>query len=136
MTVKQATSTVTSVINGDCDVAETAQVIEARNPSDLEEVLAEIRLATPEGFAQACRAARDGQPQWAATPAPGRGEVIANVAHLVRENKDELAAYMTREVGKTTAEALGEVQEVIDTCEFFLGEGRRLYGMTVPSEMP
>jgi len=136
MTVKQTTSTVTSVINGSRDVAPTDRVIEARNPSDLEEVLAEIRLATPEGFAQACRAARDGQPQWAATPAPGRGEVIANVAHLVRENKDELAAYMTREVGKTTAEALGEVQEVIDTCEFFLGEGRRLYGMTVPSEMP
>jgi aldehyde dehydrogenase (NAD+) len=62
--------------------------------------------------------------------------VIANVAHLVRENKSELATYITREVGKTTAEALGEVQEVIDTCEFFLGEGRRLYGMTVPSEMP
>ena len=43
---------------------------------------------------------------------------------------------MTREVGKPYAEALGEVQEVVDTCDFFLGEGRRLYGMTVPSEMP
>jgi acyl-CoA reductase-like NAD-dependent aldehyde dehydrogenase len=136
MTVEQATSTVTSVINGSGDAAPTARTIEARNPSNLEEVVAEIRLATPEGFARACRAAREGQPQWAASPAPVRGEVIANVAHLVRENKDELAAYITREVGKTTAEALGEVQEVIDTCEFFLGEGRRLYGMTVPSEMP
>ena len=47
-----------------------------------------------------------------------------------------LAALVTREVGKPTGEALGEVQEVIDTCEFFLSEGRRLYGMTVPSEMP
>jgi aldehyde dehydrogenase (NAD+) len=136
MTTREATSTVTSVINGSRDAAETAEVIEACNPSDLEELVAEIHLATPDGFAQACRAARAGQPEWAATPAPVRGEVIANVAHLVRENKEELAAYVTREVGKTTAEALGEVQEVIDTCEFFLGEGRRLYGMTVPSEMP
>src|SRR5215217_5609744 len=136
MTTREATATVSSVINGSRDAAQTAEVIEARNPSDLEELVAEIHLATPEGFARACRAARDGQPQWAATPAPVRGEVIANVAHLVRENKGELAAYITREVGKTTAEALGEVQEVIDTCEFFLGEGRRLYGMTVPSEMP
>src|SRR5215211_1867538 len=136
MTVKQTTSTVTSVINGSRDVAPTDRVIEACNPSDLEEIVAEVHLATPETFARACRAARDGQPQWAATPAPVRGEVIANVAHLVRENKEELASYVTREVGKTTAEALGEVQELIDTCEFFLGEGRRLYGMTVPSEMP
>jgi alpha-ketoglutaric semialdehyde dehydrogenase len=136
MTTREATSTVTSVIDGSRDAAETAQVIEARNPSDLREVVAEIHLATAESFARACRAARDGQPGWAATPAPVRGEVIANVAHLVRENKRELAAYVTREVGKTAAEALGEVQEVIDTCEFFLGEGRRLYGMTVPSEMP
>ena len=136
MTKRQATSTVTSVIDGSRDAAETAQVIEARNPADLDEIVAEIHLATPEGFARACRAARDGRPGWAATPAPVRGEVIANVAHLVRENKRELAAYVTREVGKTAAEALGEVQEVIDTCELFLGEGRRLYGMTVPSEMP
>src|SRR6266545_1351424 len=136
MTTDEATSTATSVINGGRDAAETSRVIEARNPSNLEEVVAEIHLATPEAFARACRAARDGQPQWAATPAPVRGEVIANVAHLVRENKDELAVYITREGGKTTVEALGEVQEVIDTCEFFVGEGRRLYGMTVPSEMP
>jgi alpha-ketoglutaric semialdehyde dehydrogenase len=62
--------------------------------------------------------------------------VIAQVAELVRRNKAALAAIVTREVGKPTGEALGEVQEVIDTCEFFLSEGRRLYGMTVPSEMP
>ena len=50
-------------------------------------------------------------------------------------NKDALARLVTREVGKPLAESLGEVQEIIDTCDFFLGEGRRLYGETVPSEM-
>jgi aldehyde dehydrogenase (NAD+) len=106
------------------------------NPADLEDVVAELRLAPPASFAAAASAARGAQPAWAATPAPVRGQVIANIAELTRRNKRALAAIVTREVGKTTTEALGEVQEMIDTCEFFLGEGRRLYGMTVPSEMP
>jgi aldehyde dehydrogenase (NAD+) len=64
-----------------------------------------------------------------------RGKVIAAVGRLVEDNKQALAELVTREVGKPMAEALGEVQEIIDTCDFFLGEGRRLYGQTVPSEM-
>jgi alpha-ketoglutaric semialdehyde dehydrogenase len=62
--------------------------------------------------------------------------VIANVGRLVEANKEALARLVTREIGKPYAEALGEVQEIVDTCDFFLGEGRRLYGQTVPSEMP
>jgi aldehyde dehydrogenase (NAD+) len=61
--------------------------------------------------------------------------VIAAIGRLVESNKDALADLIVREVGKPRAEALGEVNEVIDTCDFFLGEGRRLYGHTVPSEM-
>ncbi|MHB8457641.1 MAG: aldehyde dehydrogenase family protein, partial [Acidimicrobiales bacterium] len=60
---------------------------------------------------------------------------IAEIGRIVEANKDALARLVTREVGKPLAEALGEVQEIIDTCDFFLGEGRRLYGETVPSEM-
>src|SRR5207248_8853958 len=55
---------------------------------------------------------------------------------LVEDNKEALARLITREVGKPIRESRGEVQEVVDTCNFFLGEGRRLYGQTVPSEMP
>ena len=69
-------------------------------------------------------------------PAPARGRVIAQVGRLVEANKEALARLVTREVGKPYAESLGEVQEIVDTCDFFLGEGRRLYGQTVPSEMP
>jgi aldehyde dehydrogenase (NAD+) len=136
MTIERTTAKVTTTIDGAPPDEPPARTITSRNPADLSEVVAEVELASAETFAGACRAARRGQPEWAATPAPVRGEVIANVAHLVRENKRELADFVTREIGKTTVEALGEVQEVIDTCEFFLGEGRRLYGMTVPSEMP
>src|SRR5205823_5076822 len=74
--------------------------------------------------------------RWARVPAPVRGRVVAALGRLVESNKDTLAELVTREVGKPLAEARGEVQEIVDTCDFFLGEGRRLYGQTVPSEMP
>src|ERR687891_1552923 len=66
----------------------------------------------------------------------GATQTNYNPGRLVEANKDELARLVTDEIGKPRAEALGEVQEIIDTCDFFLGEGRRLYGQTVPSEMP
>ena len=84
----------------------------------------------------ACRTAAAAQREWAATPPPVRGQVVANIASLVAANKEALARVITREIGKPYAEALGEVQEVVDTAQFFLAEGRRLYGQTVPSEMP
>src|SRR5207249_7106516 len=84
----------------------------------------------------ACRTARAAQPAWARTPAPVRGRAVQQIGRLVEANKEALARLITREIGKPYAESLGEVQEVIDTCDFFLGEGRRLYGQTVPSEMP
>ena len=62
--------------------------------------------------------------------------MIAEAGRLFEANKEALARLVTREIGKPYAESLGEVQEIIDTCDFFLGEGRRLYGQTVPSEMP
>ena len=83
----------------------------------------------------AFRAATAAQKAWADTPAPVRGRVIAQVGRLVEANAEALADLVVREVGKPYAEALGEVQEIVDTCDFFLGEGRRLYGQTVPSEM-
>jgi acyl-CoA reductase-like NAD-dependent aldehyde dehydrogenase len=108
----------------------------SRNPARLDEVVAEARLADQALFVEACRVAREAQREWAATPAPVRGRVIAAVGRLVEANKEALARLVTREVGKPYAESLGEVQEIVDTCDFFLGEGRRLYGQTVPSEMP
>ncbi|MDT7616059.1 MAG: alpha-ketoglutaric semialdehyde dehydrogenase [Pseudonocardiales bacterium] len=87
-------------------------------------------------FVEACAVARDAQRAWAATPAPVRGRVVERIGRLVEANQEALARIVTRELGKPLAEARGEVQEVIDTCSFFAGEGRRLYGQTVPSEMP
>ena len=110
--------------------------ITSRNPADLSDVVTRVEVADVAAFTATCRTARDVQPTWARVPAPLRGRVIAQVGRLVEANKEALAALVTREIGKPRAEALGEVQEIVDTCDFFLGEGRRLYGQTVPSEMP
>lgn len=106
------------------------------NPARTDEVVARVGLADAATFADACRVAREAQREWAAVPAPVRGRVIASIGRLVEANAEALARLVTREIGKPYAEALGEVREIIDTCDFFLGEGRRLYGQTVPSEMP
>ena len=106
------------------------------NPADSSDQLGTTPASSVTDMVAAMRRAKAAQAQWAAVPAPARGRVIANVGRLVEKNKEALSRLITREMGKVYREALGEVQEVIDTCDFFLGEGRRLYGQTVPSEMP
>ncbi|HEV7208663.1 MAG TPA: aldehyde dehydrogenase family protein [Mycobacteriales bacterium] len=127
--------TVASLLDGEPVLGAPTSVIRSSNPARLDEVVAEVHLADAALFVEACRRARAAQRSWAEVPAPVRGRVIAAVGRLVEANKSALAALVTEEVGKPYAEALGEVQEIIDTCDFFLGEGRRLYGQTVPSEM-
>jgi aldehyde dehydrogenase (NAD+) len=127
--------TVRSVLAGEV-VVPVAGLQESANPADLGDTVAAVELTTAGGFVAAARAARSAAPAWAAVPAPVRGQVIASIGRIVQANKESLARLVTREIGKPLAEARGEVQEIIDTCDFFLGEGRRLYGETVPSEMP
>jgi aldehyde dehydrogenase (NAD+) len=112
-----------------------AGTLQSTNPARLDDVVGEVSLASAAQVVEAFRVAKEAQRAWAETPAPVRGRVIAQVGRVVEANKEALAALITREVGKPMAESLGEVQEIIDTCDFFLGEGRRLYGQTVPSEM-
>ena len=110
-------------------------VYRSTNPADLDDLVAEIELGDATTFVSAAAAARKAQSEWAAVPAPVRGRAIATIGRLVEDNAEALARLVTREIGKPYAEALGEVREIVDTCDFFLGEGRRLYGQTVPSEM-
>jgi aldehyde dehydrogenase (NAD+) len=128
--------TLVSVIGGRPAEAAPAATISSPNPSRISDVVAEVALADAATFAAACAAAKRAQPSWADVPAPVRGRVAGAIGRIVEANKDSLARLVTRELGKPYPEALGEVQEIIDTCDFFLGEGRRLYGQTVPSEMP
>ncbi|PRY42331.1 aldehyde dehydrogenase family protein [Umezawaea tangerina] len=106
------------------------------SPIDVNDLVLEVELQRAEAFVDTARAAHRAQRAWAAVPSPVRGQVIGNIGKLVEANAEALARLVTREIGKPIAEARGEVQEIVDTCAFFLGEGRRLYGQTVPSEMP
>ena len=75
-------------------------------------------------------------PAWRDTPAPARGDLVRRFGDLLVEHKEDLAALVSLEVGKITSEALGEVQEMIDVCDFAVGLSRQLYGRTMPSERP
>jgi alpha-ketoglutaric semialdehyde dehydrogenase len=129
------TRTIGSIIGGE-DRGGGGERAESRNPANLDDLVCEVSLGDAGTFVDACRAAREAQRGWAAVPAPVRGNVIKQIGRIVEDNKEALARLVTREIGKPYPESLGEVQEIIDTCDFFLSEGRRLYGQTVPSEMP
>jgi alpha-ketoglutaric semialdehyde dehydrogenase len=129
------TPTVASLLNGDAVEDAPGGTLRISNPAHLDEAVAEARLGDATTFLEACREAKAAQPGWAAIPAPTRGRAIQHLGRLVEENFEALSQLITREIGKPIKESRGEVQEVVDTCNFFLGEGRRLYGQTVPSEM-
>ncbi|SCX13332.1 aldehyde dehydrogenase family protein [Mycolicibacterium fluoranthenivorans] len=84
----------------------------------------------------AIAAAAEAFATWRTTPAPVRGQVVARLGELLVEHKADLATLVTVEAGKITSEALGEVQEMIDICQFAVGLSRQLYGKTIASERP
>jgi aldehyde dehydrogenase (NAD+) len=106
-----------------------------RSPID-GNTLAEFPLATPGQAASAISAAAEAYPIWRDTPAPVRGELVRHIGDAFRAHQDDLATIVTGEVGKIPSEARGEVQEVIDICDFAVGLSRQLYGRTIASERP
>ena len=125
-----------NIINGNLTLASDGATYESTNPAWLDDCLGEFPLSTKSDVHDALAAARAAFPDWAATPAPTRGQVIGNMGRLLMERKDDLVRLQAREIGKTLKECGGEIQEAIDTCLFFQSEGRRLYGQTVNSELP
>lgn len=103
-------------------------------------ITGEVLFTVPEDTAEQADAAIAEAAQafsvWRTTPAPVRGAVVARLGELLVEHKSDLAALVTIEAGKITSEALGEVQEMIDICEFAVGLSRQLYGRTIASERP
>ncbi|MBE3598995.1 MAG: aldehyde dehydrogenase family protein [Limnochordaceae bacterium] len=100
------------------------------------EVLGEVAKGGREDAEAAIAAAKEAFDGWRKTPAPRRGEILFRAAELLKERKESIARLMTREMGKVLVEARGDVQEAIDMTYYMAGEGRRLFGETVPSEMP
>src|SRR4051812_30808716 len=111
-------------------------ISESATPADTREVVGRSRAAGPPDVAMAVRAADVAYAGWRATPAPKRGELLYRFGALLAEQKERVARAMTREMGKVLAEARGDVQEGIDIAFLMAGEGRRMFGDTVPSELP
>ncbi|HMY54724.1 MAG TPA: aldehyde dehydrogenase family protein, partial [Candidatus Obscuribacter sp.] len=123
-------------INGRQVKSESGETFASYNPANRDEVIGHFASSTPKDVKAAVDAAAKAFPLWKATPAPHRAEIILKAAHLLETRKEELAQTMVREMGKVLKEARGDVQEAIDMAKYMAGEGRRLVGQTVPSELP
>src|SRR5882724_5894185 len=99
-------------------------------------MLATIRTATVEQYELTVRRSQEAFQSWQAVPAPKRGEVVRQLGNSLRAAKHDLGRLVTLESGKILAEGEGEVQEMIDICDFSVGLSRQLYGLTIASERP
>src|SRR6266545_2667150 len=100
------------------------------------EALAKVIQATPETYERVASTAQQVFLKWREVPAPKRGEVIRDLGDALREQKEPLGDLVTIEMGKIRAEGHGEVQEMIDICDFAVGQSRMLYGLSMHSERP
>ncbi len=123
-------------IDGKWVGAESGRTFENRNPANWDEVVGVFPKSGKEDVERAVRAARGAYEKWRLVPAPKRGDILRRVGDLMTARKEELSRQMTREMGKVLAETRGDVQEGIDTAYYAASEGRRLFGHTVPSELP
>lgn len=123
-------------INGKWVDAQSGKTFENRNPANWDEVIGTFPKSGKEDVDQAVKAARAAFEKWRLVPAPKRGDIMRKVGDMLVARKEEIAREMTREMGKVLAETRGDVQEGIDTAYYAATEGRRLFGHTVPSELP
>src|ERR1044071_7684103 len=98
--------------------------------------IASVRTASDDDFSKAIARAQEAFEKWRVTPGPVRGETVRQLGNALRELKSELGQLVTLESGKIIAEGEGEVQEMIDICDFAVGQSRMLYGLTIQSERP
>jgi aldehyde dehydrogenase (NAD+) len=111
------------------------EIIEKYSPID-GKLLARVRSASAEDYERAITRAQEAFLKWRTTPAPVRGETVRQMGNALRAAKSDLATLVTFEMGKIIAEGEGEVQEMIDICDFAVGQSRQLYGLTIQSERP
>lgn len=113
----------------------TGGTLPVRSPIDGAEI-ARVRETDPAAMPGIIAKSQEAFRLWRSVPAPRRGELVRLLGEELRAAKAELGALVTLEVGKITSEGLGEVQEMIDICDFAVGLSRQLYGLTIASERP
>ena len=113
----------------------SGRLLQSFSPSN-GNLLGEVRTAGANDYERALQRAAAAFEKWKAIPAPKRGEVIRQLGNALRVAKKDLGMLVTLEAGKIIAEGQGEVQEMIDICDFATGLSRQLYGLTIASERP
>jgi len=135
--VAEATQTVyQQYIDGAWFTPAGARLVKNTNPADTRDVIGVIPMAGRKETQQAIEAAERALAGWRATPAPARARIIGKARAILESRKEEVARILTREEGKLLKESRGEVGKTLNVMEFFAGEGLRLAGETLPSEMP
>jgi len=121
-------------IAGEWTDAASGETFESTSPAN-GDAIGTFPLSGEEDVNRAVAAAKEAFEEWRLVPAPKRGEILFRFGELLRDQKEDLAQLMAREMGKVLAEARGDVQEAIDMAYYMGGEGRRLFGQTTPSEL-
>ncbi|MDR7554237.1 MAG: aldehyde dehydrogenase family protein [Armatimonadota bacterium] len=135
MAIAASEQTYKNFIGGRWVASSSDRLVANRNPAT-GEVLGQVPLSTREEARAAIQAAVDAFPRWRATPGPVRGRILFKVLELFERKMPQLAEILTREEGKTLAESTGELVRSRNILEYIAGEGRRLRGETLPSELP
>jgi aldehyde dehydrogenase (NAD+) len=112
-----------------------APLIDSHNPAN-GELIAQVLAATPADYERVLASATAAALAWREVPAPKRGEAVRLLGDALRAHKEPLGRLVSLEMGKILTEGLGEVQEMIDICDFATGQSRMLYGLTLHSERP
>ncbi len=133
---KTSTKTFHNYIGGEWTKSASGESFENLNPADTTDIIGRFPKSNEEDVNRAVEAAKNAATKWRRTPAPKRAEILFRLGEILRANKDRFTREMTREMGKVTKEAGGDVQEAIDCTYYTAGEGRRLHGFTTPAEMP
>ncbi len=136
MTTSAVSRSHKNFINGEWVDARRGGTFENRNPANSGELVGIFPSSTAEDVNDAVDAAKAAFKNWRLFPAPRRAEILYRTAETLVKRKEEMARDMTREMGKPLSETRGDVQEAIDMTYYMAGEGRRLFGQTVPSELP
>jgi aldehyde dehydrogenase (NAD+) len=122
-------------IGGEWVEARSGRTFSSINPARKSEVIGVFQASEKDDVVAAIDAAQAAFPSWSRTPAPARADIVLKVALLLELHKEDLATLETCEMGKVLDEGRGDVQEGIDMAKYMAGEGRRLFGETVPSEL-
>jgi alpha-ketoglutaric semialdehyde dehydrogenase len=124
-----------NLINGEWVKSKTGKTFENLNPADTRDVVGVFQRSGKQDVDLAVSAAKKAWESWRLVPAPLRAEIIYRAGEILAQRKEQYAKDMTREMGKVLSETRGDVQEAIDTAYYMAGEGRRMFGQTVPSEL-